>query len=49
MTKKQRREQKQANQERKAEILKLAKDGPEETRWYWATAGVCQNGKYTKK
>lgn len=48
MTTKQRREHKQGNQLRKKVILKLAKESRHKgNRHYWATAGICQNGRFT--
>jgi hypothetical protein len=49
MTAKQRREHKQFNQKRKAEILHAAKKGPKEDRAWYAKMGTCQDGKYTRK
>lgn len=48
MTNKQRREYKQANQERKARIRALAKMG-KPNGGYWASMGLVQNGKFTDR
>ena len=47
MTKAQRIAYKIGNQKRKLAIQYLAKHGPAQSRSYWASAGVPQNGKHT--
>lgn len=49
MTKRQRIEHKQGNQERKARILFRAHNAPQAWRGYYASLGAIQDGRYTPK